>query len=149
MPRFHRYETYSEMFHTRMEEKAAWLTVQRCRRLLWGPVRWNGGSSDSCVPAIRAGNAIHHRYSDLPRTKEVFLHKPNRVFDSSLAFRVCLIRHPKPDILFCTEIFKDSGLNDLTIDFTGDKHGVLVDDQFFKASSKPAETMIDRLTDFF
>ena len=86
---------------------------------------------------------------DLPRTKEVFLHKPNRVFDSSLAFRVCLIRHPKPDILFCTEIYKDSGLNDFTIDFTGDKHGVLVDDQFFKASSKPAETMIDRLTDFF
>ena len=48
-----------------------------------------------------------------------------------------------------TEIFKGPGLDDFTIGFTGDKHGVLIDDQFFRTSSKPAETMIDRLTGFF
>lgn len=86
---------------------------------------------------------------DLPRTEEVFLHEPDRVFDRSLAFRIRFITHPEPDILFSTEIFKGPGLDDFTIGFTGDKHGVLVDDQFFRTPSKPAETMIDRLTGFF
>ena len=85
----------------------------------------------------------------LPRTEEVFLHEPNRVFDRSLAFRVRLITHPEPDILFCTEIFKSPGLDDFTIGFTGDKHGVLIDDQFLRTPSKSAETAIDRLTGLF
>ena len=86
---------------------------------------------------------------DLPRTEEVFLHEPNRVFDRSLAFRVRLITHPEPDILFCTEIFKGPGLDDFTIGFTGDKHCVLVDDQFLRTPSKSTETTIDRLTGLF
>ena len=86
---------------------------------------------------------------DLPRAEEVFLHEPNRVFDRSLAFRIRFIAYPESEILFGTEIFKGPGLDDFAIGFTGDKHGVLVDDQLFRTSSKPAETMIDRLTGLF
>ena len=86
---------------------------------------------------------------DFPRAEEVFLHEPNRVFDRSLAFRIRFIAYPESEILFGTEIFKGPGLDDFAIGFTGDKHGVLVDDQLFRTSSKPAETMIDRLTGFF
>ena len=86
---------------------------------------------------------------DFPRAEEVFLHEPNRVFDRSLAFRIRFIAYPESEILFGTEIFKGPGLDDFAIGFTGDKHGVLVDDQFFRTSSKPAETMIDRLTGLF
>ena len=86
---------------------------------------------------------------DLPRTEEVFLHEPDSVFDRSLAFRIRFITHTEPDILFSTEILKGPGLDDFTIGFTGDKHGVLVNDQFFRTPSKPAETTVDRLTGLF
>ena len=75
---------------------------------------------------------------DLPHAEEVFLLEPDGVFDRALALRVRLIAYPEPDILFCTEIFKGPGLDDFAIGFTGDKHGILVDDQFFGTPSKPA-----------
>lgn len=49
-------------------------------------------------------------------------------------------------MLVCKGIFKGPGLDNFAIDFTGDKHGILVYDQFFRASSKSTETTVDRLT---
>lgn len=73
---------------------------------------------------------------------------PTILSNLSLAFRIGLIAHPEPDVLFRTETFKDSGFDDLTIGFTGNKHGILIDHEFLRRSSKLAEAPIDCLTGF-
>ena len=45
------------------------------------------------------------------------------------------IAHPEPDALFCIEIFKDSGLDDLTRGLAENKHGNLINYEFLRTAS--------------
>ena len=83
---------------------------------------------------------------DLSGTDEIFLDEPDAVLDRTLTFRIMFVAYPELQLLFCTEIFKDTGLYDFTESFTGNEHRILIDDQNGRPAAKPAEAPVDRLT---
>ena len=66
---------------------------------------------------------------DLPDTEDIFLDEPNAVLNRALTFGIMFVTDPELQFLFCTEILEDTGLDDFAESFTGNEHGILVDDQ--------------------
>ena len=66
---------------------------------------------------------------DLPGAEEIFLDESDAVLDRSFTFWIMFVAYPELQFLFCTEIFKDTGLYDFTESFTGNEHRILIDDQ--------------------
>ncbi len=86
---------------------------------------------------------------DGPRAEEIFLHKPYRVLYGALAFRIRFVADPEFQFLFGTEVFEHAGFNDFTIGFAGDKHGILIDNEYGRTPADPAEASVNGLTGLY
>ena len=86
---------------------------------------------------------------DLSCAEEIFLYKTYTVFDRALTFRIIFVADPEFQFLLCAEVLKNTSLDDFAVSFTGDKHGVLIDNQNGRPAAKLAEAPVDCLTGFY
>lgn len=114
--------------------------------------RWPSGSAGSAVdtgilPLQPPGQGTPYiiNAGNLTGTKEVLLHKTDRILNWPLAFRIGFITDPERKPLLGTEVFKYLGFDDCPVSLTGNEHGILVDYQIVRAAAKPAEAAINSL----